>query len=85
MKSSIQQLHESFFRKLKLATILVMIIVFVAYRFGFKSSNPLCLKDRWHNFTQRVNRALKNGYDDVAIGIGQILIDGWLTGLVLFW
>jgi hypothetical protein len=29
--------------------------------------------------------ALKNGYDDVAIGIGQILIDGWLTGLILFW
>lgn len=75
----------SSFRRWKLPVLLVMIVVFVLYRVGFKSSNPLCVRDRWHNITERINRALKNGYDDVFIGIGQILIDGWLSGLVVFW
>ena len=77
--------HESFSRRCKLGVLSLMIVVFFIYRFGFKSTYPVCLRDRWHNFTERINRALKNGYDDVFIGIGQILIDGWLTGLVVFW
>ena len=55
-------------------------LAFLLYRFLYIVAKPECLFDAWHYMTGQLNEGLdKYGRDNVVLGIGQVLEDGWIT------
>ena len=41
--------------------------------------------DAYQEYTFNINRKLYSGWDNVAIGIGQVIMDGWIVASSIFW
>jgi len=70
---------------LRLVVITTSLLFYLLYRFLYNNQLPLCYRDAWHDLTYDLNIRLKNGVDDVVIGIGQVLMDGWIVTIILLW
>jgi len=73
--------------KLRLVIALIATLCFLLYRFMYNATTPACLRDAWHDLTLGFNEHLANGSggDNVVIGIGQVLMDGWIFIIVILW
>lgn len=71
---------------LRFTILSILSSLFFVYRFLYPKQNPQCLNDAWHNFSGDLNKGLdQNGTDNIIIGIGQVLMDGWIVMLIIFW
>lgn len=73
--------------KLRLVIALTAALGFLLYRFLYYAATPNCLRDAWHDLTLPLNKDLADGSggDNVVIGIGQVLMDGWIFIIVILW
>jgi len=63
-----------------------MLTAFVCYRFIYESIDTTrAVFDAYQEFTFEINRKLYHGWDNVVIGIGQVMMDGWILSSALFW
>jgi hypothetical protein len=58
---------------------------FFLYRFLKDKPNLTCIFDRYHSFTSPINMKLEGGLDNILIGIGQVLMDGWIVFSFIIW
>ena len=71
---------------LRFITVGVMTTLFLLYRILAKKHDPSCLNDAWHNFTASLNNGLDSGgRDNIVLGIGQVLMDGWIVSMCIVW
>jgi hypothetical protein len=71
--------------KLRLVVAIFSAFCFLLYRFLFHATVPSCVRDSWHELTSDLNLGLKDGVDDAVIGVGQVLMDGWILVCVGVW
>jgi len=69
----------------KLISAILLLACFLVYRFLYEPTNPDCILDRYHVFTGPINKNLEDGFDNVIIGIGQVMIDLWVIICFILW
>ena len=59
---------------------------YLLYRLLYeKYTGTLCNIDKYHQLTYAANRKLFHGWDNLIIGIGQLLMDGWVLFTAIYW
>jgi hypothetical protein len=72
--------------KHKIAIASIFSIGFFIYRLAFKRyMGAACAIDKYHELTYEANRKLYHGWDNTILGIGQLLMDGWVIFMALYW
>ena len=61
-------------------------IVFVINRIWYESySGKECFLDNYHELTYGANRKMMEGWDNIVIGIGQLMMDSWVLLIGVYW
>lgn len=61
-------------------------LAYLLYRLLYqKYEGDICKIDKYHEITYEANRKLYHGWDNTIIGIGQLLMDGWVVYTGLYW
>ena len=72
--------------KVKCGIAFAFVFFFFLYRLLYKKyMGQDCVIDKYHQFTYPANRKLYNGWDNTIIGIGQLLMDGWVLFTAIYW
>lgn len=72
--------------KYKITIAFTFGIAFFIYRLAYKKYiGNACNIDKYHELTYEANRKLYHGWDNTILGIGQLLMDGWVIFMGLYW
>ena len=72
--------------KYKIGIACIFSIGFFVYRLAYKKyMGAACNVDKYHELTYEANRKLYHGWDNTIIGIGQLLMDGWVIFMAFYW
>ena len=72
--------------KYKIILASLFSIAFLIYRLAYKKyTGSACNIDKYHEFTYEANRKLYHGWDNTILGIGQLLMDGWVIFMGGYW
>jgi hypothetical protein len=72
--------------KYKIAIASLFSIGFLVYRLAYKKyMGAACNIDKYHELTYEANRKLYHGWDNTILGIGQLLMDGWVLFMAFYW
>jgi hypothetical protein len=73
--------------KLRFVLSMTAVLGFLLYRFMYYAVTPDCIRDAWQEVTLGLNERLANGSgsDNIVIGIGQVLMDGWIFIMGILW
>jgi len=70
----------------KITLACIFTFAFLVYRIAYKKyMGSACAVDKYHEITYEANRKLYHGWDNTIIGIGQLLMDGWVIFMGLYW
>lgn len=72
--------------RIKITIALLFGIGYFLYRLLYKKyTGEACNIDKYHEVTYEANRKLYHGWDNMIIGIGQLLMDGWVLFMGTYW